>query len=235
MRYKFTDKEIVEILSSLTVIVDTREQENRHILSYFNKEKIPYKIQKVDYGDYTCMLPRGTFKGQQRDIYFDREIAIERKFCIDELAANLKDKKTNINEINQDIINLMAKNFMDKMINELNPEDLAKEMAKSYLTKVLKSDYNRIKQELTSMNKYDIKFYIFMEDVNFDRNLKAGRFYAQYNPDTLRARLDGLQAEFNTQIRPVAKEFMGERIHNTLKYFVRNNLVHEGLIEKITI
>ena len=215
--------------------MDTREQENRHILSYFSKNKIPYKVQKVDYGDYTCMIPNGTFKGQQRDVYFDREIAIERKFCIDELAANLKDKKTNINEINQDIINLMARNFMDKMVNELQPVELSKEMAKSYLTKVLKSDYNRIKQELTSMNKYNIKFFIFIEDLQFDKNLNDGKFHAKYEPKTLRSRIDGLQADFETQIRPVSKEFIGERIYNTLKYFVRNKLVHEGFIEEITI
>lgn len=91
IRYKFTDKEMKKILDSMVVVVDTREQNNKHILDFFNRKKIPYKVVKNDFGDYTAMIPKGTITGFTSDIYFDRDIAIERKNSIDEIAGNLKD------------------------------------------------------------------------------------------------------------------------------------------------
>ena len=92
MRYNFTDKEMKKILNSMVVIVDSREQNNQHILDFFNKKSIPYKVIKNDYGDYTAMIPKGTINAFTCDIYFDRDIAIERKNSIDEIAGNLKDE-----------------------------------------------------------------------------------------------------------------------------------------------
>ncbi|CUU47042.1 ERCC4 domain-containing protein [Clostridium beijerinckii] len=212
MRYKFTEKEIKELLDKMVVLVDTREQANQHVIQWLNKRKKPFKTQKLDYGDYSCMLPIGSFKGQTRDIYFTDEIVIERKFCIDELAMNLKDNKTNINEIKEEIIELLGE---------------------KYLEKVLKTDYNRLKYEFATLNKYNIKFFIFLEDKNFDINIRDSSSYrSQYEPDRLYKRLKGLQSEFNTQIRPIDKEFIGCEIYNTLRYEVRNILVHRGYIEE---
>lgn len=80
-----------KILDSMVVIVDSREQSNKHIIDFFNKKGIPYKVVKNDFGDYTAMLPAGTLTGFTHDIYFDRDIAIERKADIDEIANNLKE------------------------------------------------------------------------------------------------------------------------------------------------
>lgn len=91
MRYKFSEKEVKDIENSIIILCDTRERESTHILSYFDKNNIPYQIQKLDFGDYSFKIPSNTFKGQQREIYFDREYVIERKASIDELAGNFKD------------------------------------------------------------------------------------------------------------------------------------------------
>jgi ERCC4-type nuclease len=92
MRYRYTDKEMKKILDNMVVIVDSREQNNQHIIEFFNKKNIPYKTIKNDFGDYTAMLPAGTLTGFTSDIYFDRDIAIERKNSIDEIAGNLKNE-----------------------------------------------------------------------------------------------------------------------------------------------
>lgn len=214
MRYKFTDKEEKEILDKMVVIVDTREQANQHVTEWLVKSKKPFKIQTLKYGDYSCYIPEGSFKGQTRDIYFTDEIVIERKFCIDELAMNLKDNKTNINEIKIEIIELFGE---------------------KYLEKVLKTDYNRLKNEFANLNRYDIEFYILLEDKNFDENMRKGNYRSQYEPATLYKRLKALESEFHTRIRPTDKEFMGSEIYNTLKYGVRNILVHKGYIEDIDL
>jgi len=210
MKFNFTEKEINGILKKLVIIVDTREQANDHITEWLDKSKIPYKSQKMDYGDYGCYLPLGSFDGQMRDIYFTDEIVIERKFCIDELASNLKDNKTNINDITAEVRELFGE---------------------KYLAKVLKTDYNRMKQELTSINKYGIEFYIFMEDKLFDKHIREGNFRSKYDPATLYKRFKGLERQFHTLIRPVDKQYMGSEIYNTLRYGVRNILVHKGFIE----
>ncbi|HAT4309079.1 TPA: ERCC4-type nuclease [Clostridium perfringens] len=208
MRYKFTEKEVKEILKKIVVLVDTREQANKHILEFFDKKKIKWKSQKLDYGDYSCMLPAGSFEGQTRDIYFTNDTVVERKFCIDELAMNLKDQKTNLNEIKKETIEILGE---------------------EYLKKVLKCDYNRLKFELANMNRYQIEFFIFLEDENYDENIRHGKFRAKYDPATLYARLKALEREFKTVIRPTAEDKMGSEIYNTLKYGVRNVLIHKGL------
>ena len=37
--FKYTDKELEDILKSIVVLVDTREQENIHITDYLDKKK----------------------------------------------------------------------------------------------------------------------------------------------------------------------------------------------------
>lgn len=215
MQYKFTDKEVKELKNKMVVLMDTREQENQHIISWFDKNKKAYERQTLDYGDYSCFLPKGTFKGQVRDIYFTDQLVIERKFCIDELAMNLKSNKTNINEIKPEIIDLLGL---------------------KYLEKVLKTDYSRLKQEFTSMNRKNIEFYIFLEDENLDRNIRTSSgFRAQYDPKTLYARLKGLEREFHTIIRPVSKEFIASEIYNYLWFGLRNIFVHMGYIDELSL
>lgn len=182
MRYKFTDKELKEILKNLVIITDTRENANRHILDSFDKLKVKYKIGKLDFGDYSAMLPVGSFEGQTREIYFDRLIAIERKNSIDEIAGNLKD----------DV---------------------------------------RLNTELAHLNKYGIKYYIFLEDEKFDDNIRKGNFRSRYNKVSLYARLKTIEARYNTIIRPISKEFIGSEIYNTLKYYIREQLKNRELEE----
>lgn len=70
----------------MVILVDSREKQNSHILHYFQKQGIPYEIQKLDYGDYTCKIPAAE---AGRDIYFHDSIVIERKNSLEELSGNL--------------------------------------------------------------------------------------------------------------------------------------------------
>lgn len=97
MKYNFTDKELKELLASMVILVDTREQQNSHILKYFDSRKIPYKQKKLDYGDYSAFLPRNESLGIHRDIYL--AAAIERKNSIDELASSIKERSRFENEL----------------------------------------------------------------------------------------------------------------------------------------
>ncbi|MBU3176068.1 ERCC4 domain-containing protein [Clostridium estertheticum] len=88
MHYRFTDTEIKKLLKeNFKILYDSREQQNTHILKYFDKAKVKYKKQKIDEGDYTAIISKCPEMGIYRDLYF--KVAVERKNSIDELASNL--------------------------------------------------------------------------------------------------------------------------------------------------
>jgi ERCC4-type nuclease len=89
MRFHYTDKEKSEIIKSIVVLIDTREQKNKHITDFFDKKKIKYKSKKLDFGDYSFYIPKNKELAIFKDIYFDKDIVVERKNSLDELAGNL--------------------------------------------------------------------------------------------------------------------------------------------------
>ena len=56
-QYKFSVEEIKKLTKQMIVLIDTREKRNEHILSYFDKQGITYRKEKLDFGDYTFLLP----------------------------------------------------------------------------------------------------------------------------------------------------------------------------------
>ena len=183
MRYKFTDKEMDKITKSIVILVDTAEQENSHITSFFDKKKIAYRKMKLAYGDYSCMIPKGTIGEFTRDIYFDRDFSIERKAHIDELVGNLK------------------------------------------------QDAARLKKELAHLNMYEMKYLVYIEDPNFETNLRMGNYRSEYDPFTLMQRLYKMvEAEYNTAIVPVHKDIMGSKIYYKMQAWVYALFKHKGFI-----
>lgn len=87
--YHYTEKESKDLLKSMVIIIDTREQENGHITDYFNKKGIAFKSFKLNSGDYSAMIPANSELGIVRDLYFDKQIILERKNSLEELSGNL--------------------------------------------------------------------------------------------------------------------------------------------------
>lgn len=78
-----TPFELQKTLESLTLLLDTREQETTSLKRRLKDVVLPHKRQKLDFGDYSCELtmPDGSV------VRFDRLFAVERKMNIDELAS----------------------------------------------------------------------------------------------------------------------------------------------------
>ena len=89
-QYKFYVEEIKKLTKQMVILVDSRDKRNEHILSYFDKQEIAYKKEKLEYGDYSFMIP-ATAAGE--DIFFHRDIAIERKASLEELSGNLAQER----------------------------------------------------------------------------------------------------------------------------------------------
>lgn len=79
MRHHYTDSEIKKALSELTIIIDSREQVNFHLTSWFDSKGIKHITRALETGDYSAMLDGETFED---------EVAIERKANLDEIAGN---------------------------------------------------------------------------------------------------------------------------------------------------
>lgn len=93
--YKYSEKEQKQLLNNISILVDTREKKNDHILKYFNEKLIGWERQKLDYGDYSVMIPANPELGIPRDLYLGGEVMVERKANLDELAGNLSTNDRN--------------------------------------------------------------------------------------------------------------------------------------------
>lgn len=93
-RNYYTEKEQKELLKSIVVLIDTREQENKPILDFLDKKKVKHKSKKLDFGDYSFYIPKNEELDIKKDLYYDKDIVVERKGSLSELAGNLtKDRE----------------------------------------------------------------------------------------------------------------------------------------------
>ena len=74
-------------LKGVTVLVDTREQKNQHILSAFDQLHVKYQDTKLDYGDYS-------FSVDGKD--FSLSCVVERKGSADEFYSNITQDRQRI-------------------------------------------------------------------------------------------------------------------------------------------
>lgn len=68
-------------MKTLTVLVDTREQDTPRFRRRMQALGLPYARRKLDFGDYACAV---TDSGREIDL--SGQVAIERKMDLDELA-----------------------------------------------------------------------------------------------------------------------------------------------------
>lgn len=96
MIYRYTDSELKELLGSMEIIADSREQDNSHILDYLSKKKVAYRVEKLEHGDYTAMIPANPELGIYRDLYLNNVLSIERKGSLEELSGNFTKDRSRI-------------------------------------------------------------------------------------------------------------------------------------------
>ncbi|WP_142951022.1 ERCC4 domain-containing protein, partial [Bacillus toyonensis] len=97
IHYRYSEPELKTILSTMEIIVDTRERKNQHVLDYFHKKKVPFQIQGMKTCDYSAMIPKNVEMGLTRDMYLTA--GVERKSGVDELVESIKDRTRFENEL----------------------------------------------------------------------------------------------------------------------------------------
>ncbi|MCK8823995.1 ERCC4 domain-containing protein [Fuchsiella alkaliacetigena] len=159
--YRYMKTELRQLLKSMTILVDTQEQKNKHITLYLSKHNTPFKSKKLEFGDYSMMLPANEELGIIRDIYFDNQIAIERKSNLEELSNNLTQGRTQ---------------FENELIRASNSKlILLIEDARAY-EKILNHNYNtkyKPKSFLGSLMAFQARYDI---DIQFLNSSYSGNF-----------------------------------------------------------
>ena len=169
MKTNFSDKEIDEIIKSMVIVQDTREQQAIHITNFFDKNKIKYVVKKLNSGDYSFYIPKNENLGISRNLYAD--LVIERKNSIDELAGSFKDR-------------------------------------------------NRFESEFIRTIKTETKIVLLVEDGQGYGNLLKGNYRSEYSAKALLASLKSWENRYNFNTIFLDKEFSGNFIYYTLRYYL---------------
>lgn len=97
---KVSDTNINKAIKIMRIIIDTREMNNKNIIEYFNKKKIPYIIRKLDFGDYSAEILKNEEIGLPFDISLEKRVVIELKHSgennngLEELSGNFTNDRT---------------------------------------------------------------------------------------------------------------------------------------------
>lgn len=92
------DCNIKKLIKQLVVLVDTREQENQHIIDYFDSKGIKWRNKALKTFDYSCELHKNEELGLPFAVSLENEIGIERKAHLTELAGNVTATRTAFEE-----------------------------------------------------------------------------------------------------------------------------------------
>lgn len=95
-KYKYTDKELDSLLDSIVILTDSREKSNLHITQFFDEKNISWKKMGLQQGDYSFYIPANETLHIDRDMYFDKEVCIERKGSLEEYSGNLTTTRTQL-------------------------------------------------------------------------------------------------------------------------------------------
>ena len=82
----------------MVILVDSREKANDHLISYWDKHKIPHKVMALPSGDYSFMLPVNPELGIPHDEYFYNDIILERKNSAEELSGCFAQTRERFND-----------------------------------------------------------------------------------------------------------------------------------------
>ena len=79
---QITDKIMADVINTMVIVCDTREQKNQHIKEYFDNKEINYVTERLESGDYSVTFPK------YPQLKLDFSILVERKNSLDEIAGN---------------------------------------------------------------------------------------------------------------------------------------------------
>ena len=203
--FKYTEKQRKELLDSMVVLVDTREQRNEHIIATLNEKKIVHINKKLDYGDYSVMLPKNETLAIPHDLYFTDEIYIERKASLDELAQNFKGKSNHYEK---------AGPALKKVLQTFGENAVLVES---------KNDRQRFENELVRADAKNARGFLMVESGNFD-DMMNGIYKSEYSAKAFGGTFFTFIQRYKLTCNFVTKKHAGDYVVYQLYYFLKETL-----------
>lgn len=203
--FKYTDNQRKELLASMVVLVDTREQRNENIIATLDEKKITYKTMKLDFGDYSVMLPKNPELSIPRDLYFTDDIFIERKMSLDELAQNFKGKSNHYEK---------AGPALKKVVEVFGDNAVLVEA---------KNERQRFENEMLRADAKGAKGFLMVEGGSF-ADMMAGNYRSEFDAGRLSASFFTFIQRYGLTVNFVSREYSGQYIIYTLYYFIKEIL-----------
>jgi len=99
---KFSDDDIKKICKNIEIIIDTREKACKNVKEWCDhKNRCKYRVEKLDYGDYSFYLPAIPEYGINEPMHFAKHFVIEKKNSLDEISQNFTKERSRFkHEIN---------------------------------------------------------------------------------------------------------------------------------------
>lgn len=148
------DKEIKELIDTITIYIDSREKLPNHITKCFDKYGINWEVKKLDSGDYSAILPKNE-KYSTPEIDLRSELCVERKMSCDEIIQNLTKHKDRFykefERSSAEIPILIEDSFKNAVLGEYRSKITSKQFLGS----------------LFSFCRKNKTYFYFMEDKNY--------------------------------------------------------------------
>jgi ERCC4-type nuclease len=128
------------------VLVDTREQKNQHILKRLDELGISYRLQKLDYGDYSF---------EWNGIDYSDKIVIERKATFSEIIGNFTKGRERFKREFERSKGCKVILVIEEQIEQLNRHLYRSRMSPKELKSFLSTWCNKFQLELKFTNKKD--------------------------------------------------------------------------------
>jgi ERCC4-type nuclease len=156
---KLKKANLEKLIRNMVVLVDSREDKNKPIIQYLQKNNIPFVIRKLDFGDYSCMIQKNEELGLPFDISLEKNIAIECKQNLEEISGNLTQSRE---RFENEFMRAKEKGCeMYLVIEKGSWKDIYKH---NYNTKYNeKSFYNSL---LSFSKKYDLKIHFVDNEIS---------------------------------------------------------------------
>lgn len=176
IKVNLKDKEIKELLKYMFIIVDSREDEDKPIIQYFKKKKIPFKRKKLDFGDYSFGISKNPIfeeLGIKTDVSFENQIAIECKMSLDEISNNLTKERE---RFNNEFMRAKFKNCeMHLLIENATLDDIYNRSYNSQFNE--KSFINSL---ISFQLRYDLKIHFIRSDLSGYHILQIFKIYLKH-------------------------------------------------------
>lgn len=209
MRFKFTQREIEKAVENLVIIIDTREQD-------CNKYKYSWDREKVKY------YSQDEFKMFNKDKKIPKKDLHECKLPAGDYSAMLP--KNTLHGIDRAL-------WFDK-VTVIEKKKSIDELAGNI--KVTNGEYLRLLNEFARLKANGTRHRILIEDgLYFKHIYEGGSMYNKWNINSLRGAIDRCISMWHTELIPIPKEYMSDRIYSILKNDVRTYLLENFCIENL--